>query len=308
MSFFKPRKINRNYNLFTSYAFYACGVREMFGLLGWFIAGALLSNFVSGSLALLISSDFALSYAGVISYPIMFLPAMIFTAYQSKKNALFDNGYALNSNHFGDKRGWVIVLLSILAVLATSFITDIFNYILPPMPKWLETLLNSMTKGDLLLKFLFVSIMAPFFEEWLCRGEILRGLLNHKRTDGSSMKPIWAIIISAAFFALIHANPWQATPAFIIGLVLGFVYYKTGSLLLTMLMHSCNNAMALFFANFSLTKDASSWLDVLPVWEFSIICLICAVIIYFAIKTIDSIPLQSPRGNCDIVEVNTEIL
>ncbi len=308
MSFFKPRKIKRDYNLFKSYSFYVCGVGGMFILLGWFIAGALLGNFVSGSLALMISSEFAMSYAWIIAYPTMFVLLMIFTAYQSKKNALLENGYALNSNHFGDKGVWVIVLLSILAVLATSFISDIFNYIMPPKPKWLDDLLTNMTQGDLLLKFLCVSIMAPFFEEWLCRGEILRGLLNFKRTDGSSMKPIWAIIISAAFFALIHANPWQAVPAFIIGLILGFVYYKTGSLLLTMLMHSCNNTMALVFSNIDLTKNASSWLDILPAWKFALGCLICAAIIYYAIKTINNIPLQSPRGNCDIVEANTDRL
>lgn len=308
MSFFKPRKINRDYNLFKSYSFYVCGVGGMFGLLGWFIAGALLGNFVSGSLALMISSEFAMSYAGIIAYPMMFVLVMIFTSYQSRKNALFDKGYALNSNHYGEKGVWVIVLLSVAAVLATSFISDIFNYIMPPMPKWLEDLLTNMTQGDLLLKFFCVSIMAPFFEEWLCRGEILRGLLNYKRTDGSSMKPIWAIIISAAFFALIHANPWQAVPAFIIGLLLGFVYYKTGSLLLTMLMHSCNNAMALVFSNLDLTKDAASWLDILPAWGFALGCLICAAIIFFAVKTINNIPLQSPRGNCDIVEASTDIL
>src|SRR5574344_2317409 len=113
MSFFKPRKINRDYNLFKSYSFYVCGVGGMFGLLGWFIAGALLGNFVSGSLALMISQDFAMSYAGIIAYPMMFVLVMIFTAYQSRKNALFDNGYALNSNHYGEKGVWVIVLLSV---------------------------------------------------------------------------------------------------------------------------------------------------------------------------------------------------
>ncbi|WP_409994892.1 CPBP family intramembrane glutamic endopeptidase [Chitinophaga pinensis] len=38
--------------------------------------------------------------------------------------------------------------------------------------------------------------------------------------------PRKAIVISALFFGLIHLNPWQALPAFCIGLLLGWVFTK----------------------------------------------------------------------------------
>ena len=63
---------------------------------------------------------------------------------------------------------------------------------------------------------------------------ILRGMLR-------KVHPAWAIIISAIFFAIIHFNPWQGIPAFALGCLFGLVYWKTGSLKLTILMHAVNN-------------------------------------------------------------------
>ena len=61
-----------------------------------------------------------------------------------------------------------------------------------------------------------MSVFAPILEEWLCRGVVLRGLLNYSRKgepgeDGSrrGMNPALAIAISAIFFATIHGNLWQ---------------------------------------------------------------------------------------------------
>ena len=56
--------------------------------------------------------------------------------------------------------------------------------------------MSSLTGGPFWSSFLVTAIFAPIFEEWLCRGMILRGLLT-------KIKPAWAIIISALFFALI---------------------------------------------------------------------------------------------------------
>lgn len=62
--------------------------------------------------------------------------------------------------------------------------------------------------------FLTVVIFAPLFEELLCRGVILRGLLHH-------ITPAKAIFWSALMFAVMHLNPWQALPAFMVGLLMG---------------------------------------------------------------------------------------
>jgi len=81
-----------------------------------------------------------------------------------------------------------------------------------------------------------VVITAPFFEEILFRGIILRGLL-------AQYKPSTAILLSSLFFGLIHMNGPQFCHAFLIGLFLGIIYYKTHSLWLCMSVHALNNGM-----------------------------------------------------------------
>ena len=137
--------------------------------------------------------------------------------------------------------------------------------------------MDAMTSADsLLLNLISVSIFAPIFEEWLCRGMVLRGLLANK------MKPVWAIVISALFFAFIHLNPWQALPAFTIGCLMGYVYYKTGSLKLTMLLHFTNNTFSLVLSNVDALKDMESWRDVMPeplYWVSVVACVLLTLLI-----------------------------
>ena len=142
----------------------------------------------------------------------------------SRRNELFDTGYALDSNNFGKAGGWLMAIMVSVATLAVGFLMDPVNAALPKMPESLEKILENMVSdGPLWVSLLSVSVMAPFFEEWLCRGMILRGLLR-------KMHPVWAMVISSFCFALIHLNPWQGIPAFVLGMLFAYVYYKTGSL------------------------------------------------------------------------------
>ena len=124
---------------------------------------------------------------------------------------------------------------------------------------------------------------------------LLRGLLNRK------VRPVWAIVLSAAFFAVIHLNPWQALPAFLIGCLFGYVYYKTGSLKLTMLMHFTNNTFSLILANIGSLKEMDSWMDVLPGPLYWIVFAGCALLLVLIARVFARIPLKSPEGNCDKV-------
>ena len=172
------------------------------------------------------------------------------------------------------------------------------------MPQWLENQLKAMTSGNFFLNFICVSLMAPFFEEWLCRGMVLRGLLNYKRKkkDGSTatgIKPVWAIFCSAVFFAFIHLNPWQAVPAFILGCLFGYVYYRTGSLKLTMLMHFTNNTFSLIFSNIDKFKDAKTFFDIMSPLEYGVVAVVCVGSVILLCRTLNRIELNSPQGNCD---------
>lgn len=302
MNFFRTSN-KQNFDIYSGYTWYVPGIKGMFIMLGWLLAGTLAGSLITSAFTLFVGRNATMTYGMLISYPMMFIPPMIAAKYASSKNMMFEKGYALDSNHFEPIGGWAMAGLLIITTIACSFPIDFLSSLLPPIPKYLEDILKSMIQGNFFVNFLCVSIFAPFFEEWLCRGIVLRGLLNHKKKDGSKMRPVWAITISSLFFAVIHMNPWQAIPAFIIGMLMGYVYYKTGSLKLTMLIHFVNNTTALIMCNIASFKDADSWLDVMPEKTFAIICIAAVLFIaYVCFAIINKIEPIHEEGSCDAIE------
>ncbi len=246
-------------------------------------------------------AEAATEYGILVAYPMMFLPPMMYASYTSQRNALFDEGVSLDSNHFGGRR-IIIPLVCIIDIIALGYILDFFNGLLPDPPQWLEEMLDSMTQGKFWVNFLSVSIFAPFFEEWLCRGQILRGLLNFKKADGSrGIKPGWAIVISALFFAIIHGNPWQAVLAFGAGCLFGYVYYRTGSLKLTMLMHFVNNTFALVCGHIDSLAQIESWSELFSPAQYWVIFAAFVLLLALSVRLFGKIELSKPQGNCDII-------
>ena len=91
--------------------------------------------------------------------------------------------------------------------------------------------------------YLAICIFAPLVEEMVFRGAILRALL-----DGISHHWV-AITLSAALFALVHLNPAQMPHAFCLGLLLGWMYYRTGSIIPGIVVHWVNNTVAYVVVN-----------------------------------------------------------
>ena len=312
MSFFSQRKVTRNYDLLSACSWYVPGVSGLFIVLGWFIVGMLLGALVTVPFMLGLQ-DFPKCYLMLIVYPLQFIPVLIFVRLQSGRNSTFDRGYALDSNHFGKGGGALSALFAALATLGASVMLELVNNFLPDMDESLMKTMEALLKGPLWVSLLSVSILAPLFEEWLCRGVILRGLLNYKHTDGTSsrgMNPALAILISAFFFAAIHGNIWQGITAFAIGSLFGYVYYKTGSLKLTMLMHCTNNTLSVLVSHFGGPKaaDAKSLLELMPVKTYAILFVISAILLTAIILYFRKISLQDCQGNCDVIPTDEEIL
>ncbi len=296
-AFFKKRALKNpgNYGFFSKFTYYVPGVADLFILLVFLLVGVLLGNLVSLLFGLFLDQKDFVEYAMLVSYPLMFIPPMIYAGVKSAGKSFNNQGVRLDSNHFKPMGGLVCALLATVATLALGFCSDAITSAMPQMPEWLETIMESMTSGTLWINILCVSIFAPLFEEWLCRGMVLRGLL------GNGVKPIWAIVISAAFFALIHMNPWQAVPAFLLGLLFGYVYFRTGSLKLTMLMHCVNNSFALLFSNIPAFKDMESWRDIFSGPEYWIIMASCLILSILSVLAFNKIALVKESGNSDSV-------
>lgn len=284
------RHKNRSYNLWASYSHFLPGMGGMVMLLVLFLLGALLGNLTILGLQAFLGAEFAEDYGTLISYPIMFIPPILYASAMSRLNEYTTEEVPLDRGGFG-KKGWaVLIFTGIFSTIAAAFVVEPLTALLPDMPLWLEeTMKKMMEKMPLWATLLSVSVFAPLFEEWLCRGLVLRGLLR-------KMNPFSAIAVSAVFFAILHMNPWQAIPAFCLGLLFGYTYYKTGSLKLTMLMHCTNNTMAVIFSKIPQFKEAETFMDVLSPWAYWSVYASCIVIVCSALIVIHDFGHFRGRG------------
>jgi membrane protease YdiL (CAAX protease family) len=213
---------------------------------------------------------------------------------KSRRNEFFETGYALDSSHFGSLGGFSMAVIVSIATMAMAFLADSLNILMPEAPEWFEKAMEQIMDAPVWITLISVSVFAPLFEEWLCRGMVLRGLLQN--TD-----PVSAILVSAAFFAVLHMNPWQALPAFLLGILFGYVYYKTGSLKLTMLMHCVNNTMAVVFSKIPSLEEAEGFADVLSPWAYAGVLVACVAFVAATAVVLRNIPFSKDdaRSNCD---------
>ena len=284
-----------NYKFLGKFSWYVPGVGGMFVLLAWLLVGALIGSVLTVILGAVAGHDAMLEYGNLLSYPTMFVPPMLYAAVKSNNASMSQAGVKLDSNNYKPLGGLLCAILAAAGTFAVGFWADAISSFLPPMPDFLKEAMATLTNGNLFVNILCVSILAPLCEEWLCRGMILRGLLARR------MKPALAIIVSALFFAFIHLNPWQAIPAFIIGCLMGYVYFKTGSLKLTMLMHCVNNTFALICSRIPGWEEMESWRDVVPAQEYWILVAACVILTALVALAFRRVALLRPEGNMDPV-------
>ncbi|HPH45617.1 MAG TPA: type II CAAX endopeptidase family protein [Chryseolinea sp.] len=130
----------------------------------------------------------------------------------------------------------IIALVSV-AVLGIQFglVSPIIS--LMPMPEFMQKIFMELAGQNGIFSMLTIVIAAPILEELIFRGIILDGLLK-------KYSPIKSILISSALFGIVHLNPWQFVTAMAIGILSGWVYYKTHNLLLCIIIHLVNNLSA----------------------------------------------------------------
>jgi len=100
-----------------------------------------------------------------------------------------------------------------------------------------EKMLNVDTIGGLLLNLLVIALIPAVGEELTFRGVLQQGL-NRK------MNPHAAIFLSAAIFSFIHFQFYGFLPRMFLGILLGYMFYITGSLWTSITMHFVNNGTA----------------------------------------------------------------
>ena len=144
----------------------------------------------------------------------------------------------------GGRAGGASWLAALPLLLGTTLLvtegSNLLQMVLP-VPASIAKLMQGATdvSAHPVVALLLVVVLAPIGEEFLFRGIILRGLLER-------LRPWSAIGLSTALFAVMHLNPWQVPAAVGFGVLCGWVYRRTRSLALCILLHLLNNAAAIY--------------------------------------------------------------
>lgn len=129
-----------------------------------------------------------------------------------------------------------LILLVPALQIASSLITGVSAFFFPGWMEFYERLMENagLTSSPSVLVILYAVLFGPIEEELVYRGVAL--------ASAQKALPFWAAnIFQALLFAVFHMNPIQGIYAFFIGLFLGYVFYRTGSIWISSLLHMLFN-------------------------------------------------------------------
>ncbi|MEE0337613.1 MAG: type II CAAX endopeptidase family protein [Prevotella sp.] len=143
------------------------------------------------------------------------------------------------SRSYMQKRPWAVLIWTALLALGSIPLADalssLTNVKMPAEELQLLTTLVTHPWG-----WIAVGVLVPIAEEMVFRGAILRTLLTlcgHRWRWG-------AIVLSALLFGLAHGNMAQLLNATLLGCLLGWLYYRSGSIAPGIVFHMVNNSVA----------------------------------------------------------------
>jgi membrane protease YdiL (CAAX protease family) len=142
-----------------------------------------------------------------------------------------------------------VLILAFLFILGADVLIDYLTSLSEwffPLPveykSMLESLMSAECPGEFALK-LFVLCVIP----GICEEVYFRGFFQ---TAISVRLGNFIAVAAASFmFALLHGNPWYFHLYFILGLLFGWLYISTGSLIAPIMAHVVNNVWTVVMHN-----------------------------------------------------------
>lgn len=159
-----------------------------------------------------------------------------------------------------------------------------------------EAFMKTETAGGFLFNVLMIAILPAIGEELVFRGALQRILAGWTRNVHV------AVFLSALAFSAMHLQFYGLLPRFFLGMVFGYLFVRTGSLWIPILLHFLNNLAALIFGTLAyqgvLSEDAGDLGSGSPLLIVLSLLLTTALAVYFFRN---GIPPQdsSARGEAD---------
>jgi membrane protease YdiL (CAAX protease family) len=164
----------------------------------------------------------------------------------------------------------------------------------------IEAFLKMNSVGDFIINLFIMALLPAIGEELFFRGALQKTLLRWNN------QPWLSILLSSVVFALLHGTFFKILPIFVLGLMLGTVYYVTRNIWYCIIIHFLNNALAVsavYFADRSeLLKKIASDDFTLPI-IFSLLSLAVTVwITYYMKKKSDEVlPAYATNDDNDYI-------
>ena len=108
-----------------------------------------------------------------------------------------------------------------------------------PIRHLFENLFVYRGPGDYALLLVAFAVIPAVCEEILFRGFLQAGFLQLFESAPKG------IVVTALVFAVFHLDPWRFLGVLLLGIFLGFVAHRTGSLIPAMVAHALNNLLSI---------------------------------------------------------------
>jgi membrane protease YdiL (CAAX protease family) len=172
----------------------------------------------------------------------------------------------------------LVILVAAAAIYPVDSLSYLFRRGRPVDPDYINILLAFKPKGvwHFAGMALGLGLIGPLGEELLYRGTVQA--IFHR-----NMVPAAAIIISALIFAISHGVAYLIPGVTLLGIILGYVFYRTGVLTYAVIIHSVFNLFSLYRLNgisedmirdFDWSPPDAGWLIV------SVVVLLAALVLF----------------------------
>ena len=194
---------------------------------------------------------------------------------------------------------WIV--MSIVAIIAVNFTLAYLNTIMITSlsPRFASSVASSSSDMAgkpmshvilfFVLSIISTAVVPAICEEYLFRGAILTNLMPFGKTV--------AILASAFLFGLMHQNPLQILYTTLMGVVIGFVYVKTKSIWICMIIHFFNNLITVLEEYLPILTGLN-WID--EILNFSVMVFGAIALVLLLFKN-DKEPSIEESGSFGVV-------
>ena len=192
----------------------------------------------------------AVRYAPLLQYLFFIVPVIIITENNFISQYKINFKFPINTI---PAIFWILVGINLIEIgfdivvrtALPTFVVDFYNIMLKIYNEEVNILL--LNNSNTLLEFAIISFCFAVTPA-VCEEILFRGYLMQNIERRNSI--IKSIIFSAIIFSLIHFNVVVLIPIFIVGLCLGYLFYYTGSIIPSVILHFVNNFFAILSNNY----------------------------------------------------------